>query len=226
MNKNTPAAKNPASETHTPWPRSADVHPGSFIASAKNQWPGLPRLAALQPHITKADKREIASILGRFDAATELRREHDIPGMSQSVRDGERSAGSYDDVAVACEVSRRALAEMSPELFHQSVADIAAAKLEAGAFAAGLAERLSETLFAEFELEAVSTEARYHKYSQPLEGRVYHDEWVEVFILHSDAVLGPLYCEAWFLAHYFPAEMRSPKMWGGSSIDWLRDITA
>ena len=226
MNTHEVPTQNPESSTITPWPRSADVHPGSFIASAKNAWPGLPRLAAVVPHVEKSDKKAIAAILSRFDAATELRRVHDIPGMSQAVRDGERSAGSYDDVAVACEVSRRALAEMSPELFHQSVADIAAAKLEAGAFAAGLAERLSETLFDEFELEAQAAEARYHKYSQPLEGRVYTDAWQDIYILHADAVLGPLYCEAWFLAHYFPAEMRSPKMWGGSSIDWLRDITA
>ena len=226
MNTHEVPTQNPESSTITPWPRSSDVHPGSFIASAKNQWPGLPRLAAVQPHIEKADKKAIAAILGRFDAATELRREHDIPGMSQAVRDGERCAGSYDDSAVAAEVSRRALAAMSPELFHQSVADIAAAKVEAGLFAAGLAERLSEVLFDEFELEAQAAEARYVKYDQPLEGRVYHDEWQDIYILHADAVLGPLYCEAWFLAHYFPAEMRSPKMWGGSSIDWLRDITA
>ena len=226
MNKNTPAAKNPASETHTPWPRSADVHPGSFIASAKNQWPGLPRLAALQPHITKADKREIASILGRFDAATELRREHDIPGLSQAVRDGERCAGSYNDVAVACEVSRRALAEMSPELFHQSVAEIDASKVQAGNFAASLAERLSETLFAEFQIEALAAEARYVKYDQPLEGKIYADEWRDIYVLHSDPILTGLYTEAWYMANHFPAEMRSPKLWNGSSVEWLRDITA
>lgn len=225
MNKNTPPAKTPASETHTPWPRNADVHPSAFIGSAKNQWPGLPRLAAVTPHITKADKKAIAAIIGRFDAAVELRRENDIPGMSQAVRDAERSAGSYDDSAVACEVSRRALALMSPELFHQAVAEIDASKVQAGNFAASLAERLSETLFAEFQIEALAAEARYVKYDQPLEGKIYADEWREIYVLHSDPILAGLYTEAWFLAHYFPDEMRSPKMWGGSSIEWLRDIS-
>ena len=224
MNKQEIPTQSTGASTITPWPRDASVHPSAFIGSAKNQWPGLPRLAAVVPHISKGDKKAIAAILSRFDAATELRRVHDIPGMSQAVRDGERSAGSYDDVAVACEVSRRALAEMSPELFHQSVADIAAAKVEAGLFAAGLAERLSQTLFDEFELEAQAAEQRFLKYGQPLEAKIYTDAWQDIFVLHSDAVLGPLYCETWFLRHYFVAEMKSAKLWGGSSIDWLRDI--
>ena len=226
MNKQEIPTQSTGASTITPWPRDASVHPSAFIGSAKNQWPGLPRLAAVVPHISKGDKKAIAGILSRFDQATELRRENDIPGMSQAVRDAERSAGSYDDSAVACEVSRRALALMSPERFHQAVADIAAARLEAGAFAAGLAERLSETLFDEFQIEARAAEQRFLKYGQPLEAKIYTDAWQDIFVLHSDAVLGPLYCETWYLANHFPAEMRSPKLWNGSSVEWLRDITA
>ena len=212
------------SKTVTPWPKGPEIHPAHFVAGAKNQWPGLPRKNAVAGHVTKTDRTAIAGIVGRFDAATELRRVHNIPGHSQTVRDAERCAGSYDDVAVACEVARRELAEMSPELFNKSVADIAAAEIEAGLFAAGLAERLSETLFAEFEVEAVATEARYLKYGQALTEQVYTDSWNEVFVLHSDPILGSLFLEAWFLKNYFPGEMRSPKMWGGCSVQWLRDL--
>ena len=226
MNKNTPPTQNPESSTHTPWPRNADVHPSAFISSARNQWPGLPRLAAVTPHVEKSDKKEIAAILGRFDAATELRRKNDIPGHSQCVRDYERNSGSYDDVAVQCEVYRRELAAMSPELFNEAVAGINAAKLEAGSFAAGFCERLSEKLYAEFEIEALAAESRYEKYSQPLESKIYADEWIDVHVLHSDPILTGLYLEFWYAANHFPAEMRSAKLWNGSSVEWLRDITA
>ncbi len=226
MNKQEIPTQSTGASTITPWPRTGEIHPSAFISSARNQWPGLPRLAAVTPHVEKSDKKAIAAILGRFDAATELRREHDIPGLSQAVRDGERCAGSYNDVAVACEVSRRALAEMSPELFHQSVAEIDASKVQAGNFAASLAERLSETLFAEFQIEALAAEARYVKYDQPLEGKIYADEWRDIYVLHSDPILTGLYTEAWYMANHFPAEMRSPKLWNGSSVEWLRDITA
>jgi len=227
MNKNTPPAKNPGSETITPWPRSGEIHPSVFISSAKNIWPGLPRLDAVTPHIQKADKKQIGAILGRYDDAIELRRVHDIPGCSQSIRDADRSAAGHDGSAVACEVSRRELAAMSPELFNKSVTDINASKVEAGAFAASLAERLSETLFDEFDVEALAAEQRFLKYGQPLENKIYHDQWLDIFTLHGDSVLGSLYCECWFLRHYFPGEFRSPKMINSSCcIQWLRDIAA
>jgi len=226
MNNPTILTTDPGSATSTPWPRDAAVHPSAFISSAQNVWPGLPRKIAVAGHVTKTDRTAIAGILERFDAATELREKNNIPGMSQSIRDSERSAGSFDNCAVAAEVSRRELAAMSPERFNEAVAAIAAAKLEAGNFAAGLAERLSEILFAEFELEALAAESRYEKYSQPLTEKIYDNEWREVFVLHADPILAGLYLEAWFLRNYFPAEMRSPKLWGGSSTEWLRDLVA
>ena len=223
---NAPAilTTNPGSATVTPWPRDAAVHPSVFISIARDVWPGLPRKNAVAGHVSKSDRKAIAEILERFDAAVALREKHNIPGMSQTVRDAERSAGAYDDVAVSCEISRRALALMSPERFNEAVAAIAAAKLEAGNFAAGLSERLSEILFAEFELEALAAESRYEKYSQPLTEKIYDNEWREVFVLHSDPILSALYLEAFHLRNYFPAEMRSPKLWGGSSTEWLRDL--
>jgi len=115
---------------------------------------------------------------------------------------------------------------MSPERFNEAVAAIAAAKVEAGNFAAGLSERLSEILFAEFELEALAAESRYEKYSQPLMEKIYRDEWVDSFVLHADPILAALYLEAWFLRNYFPSEMRSPKLWGGCSVQWIRALLA
>jgi len=212
------------SKTSTPWPKGPEIHPAHFVAGAKDQWPGLPRKIAVACHLEKGDRKTIAGIVGRYDAAVELRKKHDIPGCSQSIRDSERSAGSFDNCAVAAEVSRRELAAMDPVEFHRAVADITAAKLEAGNFAAGLAERLSGIPFAELEIEAVSTEARYVKYGQALTAQVYTDSWSEVFVLHSDAILASLFLEAWFLKNYFPGEMRSPKLWGGCSVQWLRDL--
>ena len=211
-------------KTVTPWPRDAAVHPSVFISTARDQWPGLPRKNAVAGHVSKSDRTAIAGILEKFDAATKLRKENDIPGCSQSIRDSERSAGSFDNCAVAAEISRRELAAMDPVEFHRAVADINAAKAEAGLFAAGLAERLSEILFAELEIEAVSTEARLLKYGQALTAQIYADCWSEIFVLHSDPVLTSLFLEAWFLRNYFPGEMRSPKLWGGSSTEWLRDL--
>ena len=212
--------------TITPWPRTGEIHPSAFIGSARNQWPGLPRLAAVAPHVQKSDRKEITAILNRHDAALALREKHNIPGMSQAVRDAERCAGSYDDSAVACEISRRALALMSPERFNEAVAEINSSKVQAGLFAAGLCERLSEILFCEFELEALAAESRYVKYDQPLEAKIYSDEWRDVYVLHGDPILTGLYTEAWYMANHFPAEMRSPKLWNGSSVEWLRDLAA
>ena len=212
------------SMTSTPWPKGPEIHPGFFIAGAKDRWPGLPRKIAVTCHLEKSDRKSIAGIIERFDAAVALRETHNIPGKAQEIRDTERNAASYDDQAVLCEKLKREMALMNPERFTQAVADIASARLEAGIFAGGLAERLSETLFDEFEVEALAAEARYEKYSQPLEGRVYHDQWQEVFVLHSDPILGSLFLEAWYLRNYFPTEMKSPKMWGGCSVQWLRDL--
>ena len=211
-------------KTQTPWPRDAAVHPSVFVNAAKDVWPGLPRKIAVACHLEKSDKKTIAGIVERYDAAVALREKNNIPGMSQCVADSSRNASNFDDVAVQAEVYRRALAAMDPVEFHRAVAAIAAAKLTAGNFAAGLAERLSEILFAEFELEALAAESRYEKYSQPLTEKIYDNEWREVFVLHSDPVLTSLFLEAWFLKNYFPAEMRSPKLWGGCPVQWLRDL--
>ena len=226
MNKHIVITADPDSKTVTPWPRGPEVHPSLFVAGAANQWPGLPRLAAVTPHIEKSDRKAIAGILERYDAAVALREKHNIPGMAQAVRDAERNAGSYDTQAVLCETLKRELAAMDPAAFHAAVAAIHGSKVGAGIFAAKLAERISAKLFAEFEIEALSAEGRYSKYEQPLETKVYRDEWQDIFVMHSDPILSGLYLEAWYLANYFPAEMRSPKMWNGSSVEWLRDITA
>ena len=212
------------SKTSTPWPKGPEIHPANFVSGAKNQWPGLPRKNAVACHLEKSDLKSIAGIVGRFDAALALRETHNIPGKAQEIRDTERNASSYDDQAVLCEKLKREMALMNPELFTQAVAGIASAKVEAGLFAAGLAERLSQTLFDEFALEAASAEQRFLKYGQALTEQVYTDSWNEVFVLHSDPILASLFLEAWFLKNYFPSEMKSPKMWGGCSVQWLRDL--
>ena len=224
MNPTVTLSAPEGSKTVTPWPKGPEIHPAHFVAGAKDQWPGLPRKNAVACHLEKSDRKSIAGIIERFDAALALRETHNIPGKAQEIRDTERNASSSDDQAVLCEKLKREMALMNPALFTQAVADIASARLESGIFAAGLAERLSEKLFTEFEIEAASTEARYLKYGQTLTEQVYRDSWNEVFVLHSDPILTSLFLEVWFLKNYFPGEMRSPKMWGGCSVQWLRDL--
>ena len=224
MNPTVTLSAPEGSKTVTPWPKGPEIHPAHFVAGAKDQWPGLSRLAAVACHLEKSDRKSIAGIIERFDAAVALRETHNIPGKAQEIRDTERNASSYDDQAVLCEKLKREMALMNPELFTQAVAGIASAKVEAGLFAAGLAERLSQTLFDEFALEAASAEQRFLKYGQALTEQVYTDSWNEVFVLHSDPILASLFLEAWFLKNYFPSEMKSPKMWGGCSVQWLRDL--
>ena len=187
------------SKTVTPWPKGPEIHPAHFVVGAKDHWPGLPRKNAVACHLEKPDRKSIAGIIERFDAAVALRETHNIPGKAQEIRDTERNASCYDDQAVLCEKLKREMALMNPALFTQAVADIASARLESGIFAAGLAERLSEKLFTEFEIEAASTEARYLKYGQTLTEQVYRDSWNEVFVLHSDPILTSLFLEVWFL---------------------------
>jgi hypothetical protein len=224
MNNPSTLPPNPAeSDVQTPWPKTGDVHPATFLRVSEHC--GFPFAPLMREKLTTADKKAMQKFLGRQAAATLMRDQNDIPGVLEQAA----KIGRENNPHAICEAEglRRKAATLSIDAYHAALAEITAIDRESRAFASAWCEKTAALLWPEFDREAAAAEARLQRFDIPLsvsgirEGYAFED-WT----LHQEPLLRNWYGGIWQLAFCMPQEFLTPKFYCGTPLGLFADMVS
>jgi hypothetical protein len=206
----------------TPVELGPDIDPRLYMETG--QWPGLPTLG-LVAVIPAAVKKQIGKLLADRGEALAIRGANDVAFARQQMLAAARDGSDFG--AFESERISREIGKMDLEAFGGAVERLRDIEVESRKIVADLLPKFAELKLAEFTAEAQAFEERLARHGRALSETKSEDGYIVTrWALWSDSICADCFVSYWYLCHYWPVELVTPRYENRDALAFLAEVLA